>query len=104
MWFFRKEITDSVRGFIFRFLLPLIGGTMLLAMFFVTAFDSIDPSSGSGSSIFGVGTVFVLGMGILLLGAVLMLFTRLRHPAFFRNETLPRTTAEDDEQGEMLTI
>lgn len=104
VWFFRKEITDSVRGFFFRFLFPLIGGTMLLTMFFITAFDSIDPSYGSGSSIFGVGTVFVLGMGILLLGVVLMLFTRLRHPEFFRSEILPRVTAEEDDTNAVLTV
>ena len=77
---------------------------MLLTMFFITAFDSIDPSYGSGSSIFGVGTVFVLGMGILLLGVVLMLFTRLRHPEFFRSEILPRVTAEEDDTNTVLTV
>jgi len=30
-------------------------------------------------------------MGVLLLGVVLMLWIRVRHPAYFRGETLPVT-------------
>ena len=39
-------------------------------------------------SIGGVGTVFILGMAVLLIGVVLMFVMRLRHPAFFRGEIL----------------
>ena len=83
---------------IFRFLFPLVGGGFLLIMFFVTAYDSLNPDYGSGSSILGVGTVFVLGMGILLLGAVLMFFTRVRHPDFFKGRMLERITSNHDDQ------
>ena len=34
--------------------------------------------------------MFILAVGLLLLGAVLMLVCRLRDPAFFRGETLRR--------------
>ena len=57
-----------------------------------TAVDTLDPAYGSGSSVFGVGSVFVIGIGLLLLGAVLMLAWRARHPAFFRGETLRQDT------------
>ena len=43
-------------------------------------------------SIFGVGTVLVLGLGLILLGVVFMLIMRARQPAFFRGETLRRDT------------
>lgn len=59
-------------------------------------FVSQAPTHGSGSSISGVGAVFVLGMGVL--GLALMLFTRVAHPAFFRGETLPRITSSNDHQ------
>ncbi|RAF54613.1 amino acid transporter, partial [Burkholderia multivorans] len=49
---------------------------------------SLDPSYGSGSSVFGIGPVFVLGIGVLLLGVVIMIVQAIRHPAFFRGETL----------------
>ena len=36
----------------------------------------------------GIGLVFVLGIGVLLLGVVIMIIQAIRHPAFFRGETL----------------
>lgn len=98
IWYFRHELFDTAHNIIFRFLFPLVGGGFLLIMFFVTAYDSLNPDYGSGSSILGVGTVFVLGMGILLLGAVLMFFTRVRHPDFFKGRTLKPITSTHDDQ------
>lgn len=96
LWYFREDLFSSPRNVLYRFIFPALGGGFLLLMFGVTAVDSLDPSYGSGSSIFGVGAVFVLGMGVLALGLVLMLITRFINPAFFRGETLPRITAADD--------
>ncbi|MFS0215859.1 APC family permease [Corynebacterium striatum] len=98
IWYFRHELFSSVHNVVFKFCFPLVGGGFLLLMFFITAFDSLSPEYGSGSSIFGVGTVFVLGMGILLLGSVLMLFTRFAHPDFFKGRTLKRITSGEDSQ------
>ena len=50
--------------------------------------DSIDPAYGSGSSIGGVGLVFVLGVSIIGVGIVIMIWNAIRRPAFFRGETL----------------
>ncbi|WP_165164697.1 APC family permease [Corynebacterium qintianiae] len=96
IWYFRDDLFSSGRNILFRLVCPALGGGFLLLMFAVTARDSLDPSYGSGSSIFGVGSVFVLGMGILGLGLALMLFTRIARPAFFRGETLPRITSAND--------
>lgn len=104
VWYFRKELFISTHTVLFRFLFPLVGGIVLLVMFFQTAFDSLDPDYGSGSSLGGMGMVFVLGMGVLAIGVVLMLWTRLRHPAFFRGETLPRADSTNDTDAEKLTI
>lgn len=90
LWYFRRELFSSARNIVFRFLFPLVGGGALLVMFCITAVDSIDPSYGSGSSVMGIGTVFILGAGILGLGVVVMLATRAFYPEFFRGETLPR--------------
>jgi hypothetical protein len=61
---------------------------MLAAVFVVSVIDSIDPANGSGAEIGGVGLVFILAVGLLLPGVVLMLVWRWRNPAFFRGETL----------------
>lgn len=96
LWYFRTELFTSVSNFFFKFLFPLLGGGFLLVMFFITAYDSMDPSFGSGSSIGDVGTVFVLGASILILGLILMFFTRLRHPEFFTGSVISRSDSRTD--------
>jgi len=92
VWYFRKELFASPANFVFKFAFPLVGGLMLATVFVILLKDSFDPSYGSGASIAGVGLVFVLGLGVLVLGGVLMLICRARYPAFFRGETLAKDT------------
>ncbi len=93
IWFFRSELFSSFNNVIFKFLFPLLGGLGLWFVFFVTLRDSTDPEyDGSGASIFGLGVVFVLGAGLILLGVVLMLVMRAHQPAFFQGKTLRRDT------------
>ena len=61
-----------------------LGGIALAVVFVQTAYESWDPEFGSGSSLFGVGLVCVIGIGILLLGFVVMMAVRARYPQFFR--------------------
>ncbi|MGQ3257254.1 MAG: amino acid transporter, partial [Microbacterium aurantiacum] len=88
VWYFRKQWFDSVRGFFFTMLLPLVGGVILLVLFVQTLVDSMDPDYGSGSNIAGVGLVFILGVTVILLGVVIMIWQSIKRPAFFRGETL----------------
>jgi amino acid transporter len=88
VWWFRHELRRSVRDLVFKGVLPLLGALMLTAVFVQTAVDTLDPAYGSGSSVFGVGSVFVVGIGLLLAGVVVMFAWRARHPEFFRGETL----------------
>lgn len=90
VWFFRALAFSNARAFFFKFLAPLLGGVILLVMFVKTAFDSMDPAYGSGSSVGGVGMVFILGMGVILLGVVVMLVMARIRPAFFRGKVLAR--------------
>ena len=84
VWYFRREAFRGVGSFLTKFLAPLLGGLLLLVFFVQTSYDSMDPAYGSGSAIGGVGLVFVLGVGILLLGVVVMLLQYRRNPSFFR--------------------
>ena len=90
VWFFRAEAFSGARAFFFKFLAPLLGGVILLVMFVKTAYDSMDPEYGSGSSVGGVGMVFILGMGVILLGVVLMLVMARIRPEFFKGQVLAR--------------
>ena len=90
VWFFRAEAFSGARAFFFKFLAPLLGGIILLVMFFKTAYDSMDPEYGSGSSVGGLGLVFILGMGVILLGVVLMLVMSRIRPEFFKGQVIAK--------------
>ncbi|MGW7520984.1 APC family permease [Streptomyces sp. NPDC054796] len=92
VWYFRRELTGSVRDALCKGVLPLLGALLLSAVFVKTLVDMWDPAYGSGSSVAGVGSVFVIGVGVLLLGAVLMEVQRRVNPAFFRGRVLTRET------------
>ncbi|MGD6752830.1 APC family permease [Streptomyces sp. BH105] len=91
-WYFKAELRHSARDFTFKGLFPLLGGVLLSAVFVKTLVDMWNPAYGSGSSVFGVGSVFVIGVGLLLVGVVIMLVMSRRSPSFFRGEVLNRQT------------
>ena len=103
VWYFRRDLFRSVRAFVEKGLLPLLGALLLTAAFVQSIFDMIDPDYGY-TVLFGVGGVFVVGVGALLLGVVLMIVWSL-FPAssgFFRGERLNRDTevlVPDSEQA-----
>ncbi|MEV0177400.1 APC family permease [Streptomyces sp. NPDC050803] len=91
-WYFRDVLTRSTRDALFKGVFPVVGGLLLTAVFAKTLYDMWDPAYGSGSAVLGVGSVFVIGVGLLLLGVVLMLAMQRRSPAFFRGEVLTTGT------------
>ncbi|RLU78119.1 amino acid transporter [Streptomyces griseocarneus] len=91
-WYFRGDLRRSVRDALFKGVFPVLGGVLLAAVFCKTLYDMWNPAYGSGSSVLGVGSVFVIGVGLLVVGAVLMLLMQRRSPAFFRGEVLTRST------------
>ena len=77
------------------------GALLLTGAFVYSAIDMLDPDYGY-TVLFGVGGVFVVGVGSLLLGAVLMVVWSFFAEAkpFFRGESLNRDTevlVPDDE-------
>ncbi|MFF7177786.1 amino acid permease [Streptomyces sp. NPDC008121] len=83
VWYFRAELRRSARNLLVMGVMPLAGGLMMLAAFARGAYDMTDPDYGSTSA-GGVGGVFLLGIGSIVLGAVVMLLVRVRHRRFFR--------------------
>ena len=90
-WYFRRELT-GVKAVLLKGVAPVAGGLVLAAVFVKLVVDTVDPEYGSGGSVFGLGTVFVLGVGVLLLGVVVMFAWQAKAPAFFRGETLKHDT------------
>jgi amino acid transporter len=91
VWTFRHELHG--RNLWTKGVLPGLGGAMLLAAFVLSAVSYAAPDSGE-TNVLGVGGVFVIGIGALLLGAVLMGGYSLIAPSFFRGATLDPSAAE----------
>jgi amino acid transporter len=86
LWAFRKRAVRSVTGLVRLAVIPLIG-TAVLAWAFQRNLRSTYAKDYGHTIIFGVGGVFVIGMGALVLGVLLLALWNLRAPAFFRGET-----------------
>ncbi|ETA08785.1 MULTISPECIES: APC family permease [Gordonia] len=91
VWYFRSSLFASARNFLLRGLFPLLGGLAMAAAFIRSAIDMISPDYGA-TSVGGIGGVFVLGVGMLVLGIPLMLACFAHNSDFFRGKTLTATT------------
>ncbi|WP_019202482.1 APC family permease [Tsukamurella sp. 1534] len=94
VWFFRRTLFSSLRNVVLRLVFPLLGGATMVWAFAQSAVDMVSVDYGE-TVIGGIGGVFVLGVGMLVLGLPLMIACAVHRPAFFRGETLPRETAPD---------
>ncbi|WP_243076847.1 APC family permease [Microbacterium sp. SS28] len=93
VWYFRRSLFDTPRNFFYRFLFPLLGGLMLTYAFVQSAIDMYDPEYGY-SVLLGIGGTFVMGIGALAVGVLLMFlwFFFPRSKPFFRGESLNEDT------------
>ena len=89
VWYYRRKIAAGGRDLWMKGVLPFLGGLMLLGAFGFASYQYAQPSYGK-TTIFGIGGVFVIGIGALVFGGVLMLVYRVVAPAFFRGQTLAR--------------
>jgi amino acid transporter len=94
VWFYRHTLTSSFRHFIMRGLFPLLGGVMLLGAFVIASYQYADPDYGE-TTIWGIGGVFVLGIGSLVLGVILMFVWQRIAPSYFKGITLPKRAADE---------
>ena len=80
-------------------ILPAIGALVLIPVGVIEAYQMMSPEYGSGGSLAGIGTVFVIGVLSLIGGVILMIIWNLKSPAFFRGETLARERTHRAEKG-----
>jgi amino acid transporter len=93
VWYYRKQATESVRNFFVLFLMPLIGGLILYFILGWSFWYYWNPgNSYTEWHIFGhvYGGTFLLDVGTLAIGVILMILMNTFRPAFFRGETLNR--------------
>ncbi len=102
--YYRRELTKSVKNFVLIGAAPAIGAVALGFLFIKATIDYADPAeSYTGSAVFGIGLPSVIGVGFLLLGALLEVWWRLGgHQRFFGRrafETVPPDVARGDRKG-----
>lgn len=95
--YYRRELTKSVRNFLFIGVGPVVGSLILSGLFVkaVVEYSRVEDSY-TGSSVFGIGIPVALGGGLLLLGFLLMLGWRMGgHEGFFgrRREVVDQDVA-----------
>ena len=93
VWYFRDTLRDSARNLWMRGIFPLLGGLLLGYAFIQSCIDMISVDY-SYTVIFGIGGAFVIGVGAILLGFVLMgiWWLRPKSKPYFRGESLNRET------------
>jgi amino acid transporter len=94
VWFYRRLIAKGGRDLWMKGVLPFLGGVLLLGAFLDASYNYAQPDYGN-TTIFGIGGVFVIGIGALVLGGILMVVYRFVSPPFFNGETLARRGAHD---------
>jgi amino acid transporter len=98
-WYFRKTLFKSARNFFMRGLIPFLGGAMLTGVFIYGLIQFLQPdwlvsTDANGEdynvTIFGLGAVGVVGLGSIVLGAILMIVYNTVRSDFFKGKTLER--------------
>ncbi len=86
-FYFRHELTKSVKNFVFVGVAPVIGGLLLTFLFFKSLVDFSDPANSyTGASWLGFAPPAIIGVGFLLLGVILLFAWRFhqKEPFFKR--------------------
>ena len=93
VWFFRRDLRTSAHALLVKGILPLIGGLTLLGAF-VLSIKSYWPAASSYSSFDGVGGIFLIGAGSLVIGVIVMLVTARFLPRYFATGIAAHDRAE----------
>jgi amino acid transporter len=94
VWFYRKTLARKPRDLIMQGIVPGFGGVLLVAFFLYACKTYADPDYGY-TTIGGIGGVFLIGVGSLVLGVILMYAWQWASPAYFRGDTLPKRHSAD---------
>jgi amino acid transporter len=97
-WYYRTTLRDSQRNLWLRGILPMTGGLMLYGAMAFSFYHYWNPTNSYTSWTlpfsphWHIGGVFLIDLGALLLGVVLMLVYSGIRPRYFRGEVLNKST------------
>ena len=86
-WYYRHDLTESVRNFLLLGLGPLLGGLMLFGIGIKAAFYYGHAENVSSKPILGITLPLWMGIGGMVLGAIIMLISRPYFREFFSRKT-----------------
>jgi amino acid transporter len=97
VWYYRRVLFSSTRNLFMKGILPLLGGLIMYAAgIYSLQTDWVASNSYTSWTVPGlkwhVGGIFVIALGAALVGLLGFIFMRVTAPAFFRKETLTRST------------
>jgi amino acid transporter len=99
-WYYRRNLTSSARNLWMQGILPVLGGVILWFLggwSLYLDYNMNSPYEASYTSfhvpgIGQVGGVFIIVLFSWVAGLIFFIYLRFAHPAFFRKETLTRST------------
>jgi amino acid transporter len=83
--YFRRELTKSARNFVFAGVVPLLGFGLMAALFVKAFHDYSQKGFNYSPPLWGIQVPIAIGIGLLLLGAVLTVLSWVKYPDFFRH-------------------
>jgi amino acid transporter len=98
-WYYRKNLTSSMRNLWMQGILPVVGALMLWFLGGWSVWLDYDIATENDYTMWTVpwahwqvGGAFVIAVGAALVGVVIFAYLRITQPAFFKKETLTRAT------------
>jgi amino acid transporter len=99
-WYYRKNLTSSARNLWMQGILPAVGGLMLFFLGGWSLWLDYDVATANDYTMWTVpgihwqiGGAFVIAAGSAIVGLLVFAYCRFVYPAFFKKQTLTRSTA-----------
>jgi amino acid transporter len=99
VWYYRKTLTSSARNLWMQGIIPAAGWLILWVLGGFSMWQDWDYNTGNSYTLFTVpglhwqvGGVFVIVFLSALVGVILWAFLRITQPAYFKHQTLTRST------------
>jgi len=99
VWYYRRSLTSSARNLWMRGILPLTGALILWFLGGWSVWLDYDVATANDYTFWTVpglhwqiGGAFLIAAGAAIIGVVFFSYNRIANPAFFKKETLTRST------------
>ncbi len=99
VWYYRRNLTSSVRNLFMQGILPLAGGLILWFLGGWSVWLNYDVATQNDFTVWTVpglrwqiGGAFVIALVAALIGLLFFIYNRVAYPPFFKKQTLTRAT------------